>query len=102
MITEPEVHAWRVVHEVRINQKLPASAVPILFQYRQPNFVGPLGECRVFAHEQSIALGLPSFEVTTENPDLADEFFSPFGVYLIRRKFDEFDTSKGFRQIYRG
>ena len=61
MIREPEVHCWRTVHEVRINQKLPASAVPILFQYRQPNFVGPLGECRVFAHEQSVALGLPSF-----------------------------------------
>jgi hypothetical protein len=84
------------------NQKLPASAVPIKFEYRQPNFVGPLGECRVFAHEQSIALGLLSFEVTTENPDLADAFFSPFRVYLIKRKFDEFDTSKGFRQIYRG
>jgi hypothetical protein len=96
MITEPEVHCWRTIHEVRINQKLPASAVPIKFEYQQPNFVGPLGECRVFAH------GLPSFEVTTENPDLADAFFSPFGVYLIKRKFDEFDTSKGFHQIYRG
>ena len=101
-IVEPVPHAWRTVHEVRINQKLPASAVPILFQCRQPNFVGTLAECRVFAHERSVALGLPSFEVTTENPDLADEFFSPFGVYLICHRWDEFDSSKGYREIYRG
>lgn len=102
MITEPVPHAWRTVHEVRIRAKLPASAVPIKFEYLQPNFVGPLGECRVWAYEQSIALGIPFFEVENENPNLGAKIFEPFGVYLIRRKWDEFDNSKGYREIYRG
>ena len=83
MVTEPEVHCWRVVHEVRINAKLPASAVPIKFEYRQSIFVGPLGECRIWAHEQSIALGIPFFEVENENPNLSNKVFEPLGVYLV-------------------